>query len=127
MSSRSITPADYASAASNRQSLPALSRRPAITSDSVIPRQILSEQDPGLDVAPIGPRVMDDAAERVVHPDRIEQGERTRLAGREGPHAVRHFVTHLGQLRHREVPRQFGGSDVAAYEFLALLQGVGVG
>src|SRR3954454_3358922 len=46
MSSRSITPADYASAASNRQSLPALSRRPAITSDSVIPRQILSGADP---------------------------------------------------------------------------------
>src|SRR4051794_31529179 len=36
-----LNPADYATAASHRQSLPAFSRRPAITSDSLIPRQIL--------------------------------------------------------------------------------------
>src|ERR1700712_5662720 len=42
MSSRSITTVNYASPAGRRQFLPALSRQPAITSDSIIPRQILS-------------------------------------------------------------------------------------
>jgi hypothetical protein len=42
MSSRSITTVDYAITASRRQFLPALSRQAAVTSDSIIPRQILS-------------------------------------------------------------------------------------
>src|SRR3954454_5298724 len=42
MSSRSITTVDYAITASRRQFLPALGRQAAITSDSIIPRQILS-------------------------------------------------------------------------------------
>src|ERR1700712_4974826 len=43
MSSRSITTVDYAITASRRQFLPALSRQATITSDSIIPRQILSD------------------------------------------------------------------------------------
>src|SRR3954466_14248915 len=42
MSSRSITTVDYTITASRRQFLPALGRQAAITSDSIIPRQILS-------------------------------------------------------------------------------------
>src|SRR4051812_34739559 len=42
MSSRSITTVDYTITASRRQFLPALGRQAAITSDSIIPRQILN-------------------------------------------------------------------------------------
>src|SRR4051812_33142527 len=91
MSSRSITPADYASAASNRQSLPALSRRPAITSDSVIPRQILSGTPPAAGGSGPRPRpaALQVAQDRALGPVVAVAGVRQLLQG----------VPHGGQLQ----------------------------
>ena len=80
---------------------------------------VVGEQDPRLDGAPVGSRVVQQAAQRVVDPKRVEQGERPRFPGFEHPGAVGDLVADIGQHRRREIARQLGDREIAVDEFVA--------
>ena len=86
---------------------------------------VIGEQDPGLDVAPVRPGIMDKAPERIIDAHGVEQRQRTRGPGFKFPEPVSDFVADFRQKRDREMPRKFCRAD--AGQLIALLENIGVG
>ena len=67
---------------------------------------------------------MDEPAQRVVDPRRVEQSDRPLEAGADFEGAVGDLVADHGERRHGEEARQFGGGGAAAAKFVAALEDV---
>ena len=88
---------------------------------------IVGQQHPGLHRAPVRAGVVDQPAQRIIDPDRVEQGEWARLALDQLIGAVGDLVADQREQRRREIAREFGGGDLAASEFVAAFERVGIG
>jgi hypothetical protein len=73
---------------------------------------VVGEQHVALEVLRLGAAVMAQPREAEVNTQRIEQGQRLRLARNLPPFAVRDLVADMAQLRGRKMPRQFRRRDV---------------
>ena len=70
---------------------------------------------------------MDQPAQRVIDPHRVEQRQRQRRPLRRLPQPVGHLVADRGEDRRREVAGQFAGRDLALEQLVAAVEHVGVG
>ena len=98
-----------------------------VPDEAVDVAMIVREQNPRLDVAPVAAGVMDETAQGVIDPDRVEQRQGLRLLRRSDPEAVGDLVTHHREQRDGEVGRQVARRDPAAREVGAGLQHIGIG
>ena len=87
---------------------------------------VVGEEDPGLDRAPVRARVVNQAAQREIDADGVEQGERPRPALLERPGAVDDLVADIGEHRRREMARELGDGELAVNEFVAFLGDEGI-
>ena len=88
---------------------------------------IVGQQDPGLDVAPVGAGVVHQAAQRVIDAHGVEQRERALGVGRLSNSAVGDLVADHREQRRREIAGEVGGGGAAAPEVVAGLEHVGIG
>ena len=70
---------------------------------------------------------MDEPAQRIIDPRRVEQRERPLDAGADVERAVGDLVADHGERGRGEIARELGGGGAAAAEFVAALEHVGVG
>ena len=78
-------------------------------------------------MAPFAPRIVHEAAQRIVDAGGVEQRQRAGLAFAVLPLAVGDLVADRGQLRRREVAGELGGGHRPAGQRIGALQHVGVG
>ena len=86
---------------------------------------IVGQQHPGLHRPPVGAGVVDEAAQRVVDAQRVEQGERP--LGADVELAVGDLVADRRQRGGGKVARELGGVGAAARQFVAALEHIRVG
>ena len=63
---------------------------------------VIGQQNPGLEAPPMRAGVMSQPLERKIRPHGIEERQRPRLLGIEGPETVRHLIPDGGQSRCRK-------------------------
>ena len=88
---------------------------------------IVGEQYPGLHVAPMGAGIMLDALQGIIHPHRIEHGQRQGVGRHVVPMAIGDFIAHQIKAGHGEMQGQFNGLGAFAAQVIALVEDVGVG
>jgi hypothetical protein len=88
---------------------------------------IIGEEDPRLDVAPVGAGVVLKPLERIVHTHRVEERKRQVLSGFVVPDAIGNLIADESQFRGWKMQSQFSGCDAIAPQIIALFQNIGVG
>ncbi len=86
---------------------------------------VVGEQHPRLHRPPVGAGIVHEAAQRIIDPRRVEQGERP--LGAEVELAVRRLVADRGERGHGKKTREFGGVGAAARQLVAALDHIRVG
>ncbi|VVN05878.1 hypothetical protein PS623_03531 [Pseudomonas fluorescens] len=88
---------------------------------------VVGQQDPWLHMAPVATGVVHQAAQREVHAGGVEQRQRQIVGIAPVPQAIGDIVGGSRQVGAGEHPRQGGGGDAGAGQFIALLDHVRVG
>ena len=88
---------------------------------------VVGQQQPRLHRAPVGAGVVDEPAQRVIDPHRVEQRDRPLETGADFERAVGDLVADRVQLGNGKEARELGGGRAAAPEFVAALEHVRIG